>query len=335
MNYIGSKLSLLNFLQDSIYDITEYKKGDNFVFADLFAGTGVVGAKFKENGCTVISNDIQHYSYILSKHYIENNSPIDTSLLKELNELEGINGFIYKNYCNGSGSGRNYFTDYNGRKCDAIRQKLEFLLKNKLISSNQYYYFLASLINSIDKFANTASVYGAFLKHIKKSADKNFVLELLPIIDGCDDGIVYNEDINELIRRIKGDVLYLDPPYNARQYCSNYHVLETISRYDNPILSGKSGLHDYSKQKSMFCSKRTVSNVFEDLIANANFKYIFLSYNNEGLMDSDTIKNIMFKYGNYEVITTDYRRFKADKEENRNHKAKSTVEYLHCLIKNR
>lgn len=333
MNYIGSKFSLLDFLQETIYDVTSYKKGDKFIFGDLFAGTGIVGAKFKENGCTVISNDIQHYSYVLTKHYIENNSPIDTSMLEYLNNLDGIEGFVYKNYCAGSGSERNYFTDYNGKKCDAIREKLEELMLEKKIDTNQYYYFLASLINSIDKYANTASVYGAFLKHIKKSADKKFALELLPIIDGVKDGTAYNEDINLLIKKISGDVLYLDPPYNARQYCSNYHVLETISKLDNPKLNGKTGLRDYKEQKSAFCSKRTVAETFEDLISNANFKYIFLSYNNEGLMDLETIKSIMSKYGKYEVRTTEYRRFKADKEENRNHKASSTVEYLHCLIK--
>lgn len=333
MNYIGSKLSLLDFLQDTIYDVTGYKKESNFVFADLFAGTGIVGAKFKENGCTVISNDIQHYSFVLSKHYIENTPPIDTSLLKSFNALTGIDGFIYKNYCAGSGSGRNYFTDYNGRKCDAIRQKLEKLLVSNKININQYFCFLASLLNSIDKYANTASVYGAFLKNIKKSADKNFNLELLPIIDGCNEGIVYNEDINTIIKKIEGDVLYLDPPYNSRQYCSNYHVLETISRYDSPELIGKTGLRDYSHQKSAFCSKKTVSKVFDDLILNAKFKYVFLSYNNEGLMSFDTIKSILSKYGKYKAVSTGYRRFKADKEESRNHNASTTTEFLHCLIK--
>lgn len=333
MNYIGSKYSLLDFLQETIYDVTEYKKGEQFVFGDLFSGTGIVGAAFKENGCTVISNDIQHYGYVLAKHYIENNPPIDGKLLDLFNSLDGVDGFIYNNFCAGSGSGRNYFTDYNGRKCDAIRQKLEEQYRENKIDDKQYYYYLASLINSIDKYANTASVYGAFLKHIKKSAAKNFDLELLPVIDGCKNGAAYNQDINTLINKIEGDVLYLDPPYNARQYCSNYHVLETISRYDNPILSGKTGLRDYKEQKSAFCSKRTVAAAFEDLIANAKFKYIFLSYNNEGLMDLETIKSIMSKYGKYEVATTEYRRFRADKEENRNHKAASTIEYLHYLIK--
>ena len=252
--------------------------------------------------------------------------------MEYLNNLPGIEGFIFNNYCEGSGSGRNYFTDINGKKCDAVRTELEKLHQNGEIDNAVYYYFLASLINSIDKYANTASVYGAFLKHIKKSAQKEFKLNLLPIIDGPT-GEVYNEDVNKLIRNISGDVLYLDPPYNARQYCTNYHVLETIARYDNPVLIGKTGLRDYQDQKSAFCSKRTVAKVFEDLIINAKFKYIFLSYNNEGLMSLDTIKEIMSKYGSYSCYTQDYKRFKADKDMNRNISAAQTTEYLHCLIK--
>ena len=333
MNYIGSKLSLKSFIKDTILGISKIDS-ENKVFADLFAGTGVIGSEFKKMGYKVIANDIQHYSYILNKHFIENNSPMNIELIEHLNSLEGKEGFIYNNYCMGSGSERNYFSDFNGKKCDAIRQELEKLYKNKEIDEHQYNYFLASLINSIDKHANTASVYGAFLKSLKKSAVKDFELELLPIIDGNKDGKVYNEDINILIKEIKGDILYLDPPYNARQYSANYHLLETISKYDNPIIKGKTGLRDYSNQKSKFCSKSQVNEVFEELISDADFKYIFLSYNDEGLMSLETIKKIMEKYGEYQCFTTDYKRFRADKEENRNHKKSSTVEYLHCLIKN-
>ena len=332
MNYIGSKYSLLDFLETTIREVTGYKEGDNFIFGDLFAGTGIVGQTYKSKGCTVISNDIQYYSYVLNRHYIENVPELDTGLLEELNSLSPISGFIYNNYCEGSGSGRNYFTNENGMKCDAIRTHLEKLYVKGEIDEHIYYYYLASLINSIDKYANTASVYGAFLKHIKKSAAKEFQLELLPVISG-DVGKTYNEDINILVRKISGDVLYLDPPYNARQYCSNYHVLETIARYDNPNLNGVTGLRDSSEQKSKFCSKKTTPETFEDLIKNAQFKYIFLSYNNEGIMSLDTIKDIMSRYGKYSFFTKEYKRFKADKDESRNIAAASTIEYLHCLIK--
>ena len=200
MNYIGSKLSLKPFIKEKILEVSRLDKEDK-VFGDLFAGTGVIGNEFKKMGYKVISNDIQHYSYILNKHYIENNYPMNTKLLEHLNSLKGQEGFIYNNYCMGSGSERNYFSDFNGKKCDAIRQELEKLYKNKEIDKHQYNYFLASLINSIDKYANTVSIYGAFLKSLKKRAEKNFKLELLPIIEGNKKGKVYNEDVNSLIKK--------------------------------------------------------------------------------------------------------------------------------------
>ena len=124
MNYIGSKYSLLDFLINTITKITGYTNNTPFVFADLFAGTGVVGSEYKKMGCQVIANDIQYYSYVLNKHFIGNDSSVDLSLLDYLNNLQGIEGFVYKNYCAGSGSKRNYFTDQNGKRCDAIRCEL-------------------------------------------------------------------------------------------------------------------------------------------------------------------------------------------------------------------
>ena len=135
-----------------------------------------------------------------------------------------------------------------------------------------------------------------------------------------------------MINKIEGDVLYLDPPYNARQYGSNYHLLNTIAKYDKFIPNGKTGLREY--ERSRYCQKNEVAKVFESLVKNAQFKYIFLSYNNEGLMSELQVKKVLQKYGKYDLVTTDYQRFKADKTENRNHKATETVEYLHILEKN-
>lgn len=329
MNYIGSKYSLMDFLTKTITSVVG--TDTNKTFADLFAGTGVVGKTFKERGYRVLSNDIQYYSFVLNRHLIENTPPLELEQIEAIKQLQGVEGFVYKNYCAGSGSGRNYFTDENGKKCDAIRIELERLKNCGEINESQYFYLLASLINSIDKYANTASVYGAFLKHIKKSAAKEFELELLPIIDGNKESKAYNDNISHLITKIGGDILYMDPPYNARQYCANYHVLETIAMYDSPELKGKTGLRDYTSQKSDFCSARTVVEAFDDVLRHADFEYIFLSYNNEGLMPFDVIKSTMEKYGEYDRFSTDYRRFKADKDENRNIKTDKTTEYLHVL----
>ena len=303
-------------------------------FCDIFAGTGIVGRTFKNKVKKVISNDIEHYSYILNKNYIENKIKIlnSESLLSELNSLPlRKNGFIFKNYCIGSGSNRQYFTDHNGKKIDTIRIKIEEWKSSKKINKKTYYFLLASLLESADKVANTASVYGAFLKHIKKSAQKNLILEPADFIESKNSHKVFNEDSNTLIRKISGDILYLDPPYNHRQYGANYHLLNTISLYDNFTPQGKTGLREYTRSK--YCIKGEISNSFEELIKYAKFKYIFLSYNNEGLMNEKTTKDIMKKYGKYKLVKKKYQRFKADKTQNRNHKADDTFEYLHILVK--
>ncbi len=343
MNYIGSKYSLIDFLQSSISKILEKnyesRNPSEMILADLFAGTGVVSGSFKQSGYSIIANDIQYYSYVITKHMIENNGNLNKdrchTLIWELNNIEGVEGFIYNNYCfegtEGQEFRRMYFTDYNAKKCDAIRIAIEEKYNKNEITENEYFFLLGSLINSIDKYANTASVYGAYLKKLKKSALKEMQLEPLPIMPGKVKCSVYNSDICDLIKHISGDVLYLDPPYNARQYCTNYHILETIARYDNPVIHGKTGLREYLSQKSVFCIKSKVEKAMDELIKNAKFKYIFLSYNNEGLLSRETIEKIMKKYGKYDLFIKAHRRFKADNA--RETKSNVTTEYLHCLVK--
>lgn len=331
MNYIGSKYKLSDFISSSVKSIVGEDLSDK-IFCDLFAGTGVVGRNFKKEVKKVISNDMEFYSYVLNKNYIENHEFLDNEIyIKELNETNGEEGFIFNEYSENGKAKRLYFSEHNGKKIDAIRTKIEFWKTEKKISSALYYFLLASLLESADKVANTASVYGAFLKKIKKTAQKELILEPAIFEINSHSHEVYNEDSNILIKKIKGDILYLDPPYNAREYGANYHLLNTIAKYDNFTPKGKTGLRDYSK--SAFCKKKEVEKSFDDLIKNANFKYIFLSYNNEGIMSSETIKKILSNYGKYDLLTTEYQRFRADKKENRNHKASSTTEYLHILEK--
>lgn len=331
MNYIGSKYRLSEFIKQSIHSITGQNLSEK-IFCDLFAGTGIIGRLFKTEVKQIISNDLEYYSFVLNKNYIENSIFFEYQyLIDKLNELNGVNGFIFEEYSENGKSQRQYFSEYNGKKIDAIRQKIEYWKNENYITDNQYYFLLASLIESADKIANTISVYGAYLKYIKKSAQNEIVIE--PAVFGFDDKVhkVFNTDSNELIKKISGDILYLDPPYNERQYGSNYHLLNTIAKYDKFTPKGKTGLRDYDR--STFCYKGSVSKSFEELIKNAQFKYTFLSYNNEGLMTENEIKSIMSKYGYYDVITTDYQRFKADRDENRNYKGNSTIEYLHILEK--
>jgi len=333
MNYIGSKFKLSPWIRGEIKKVAGADLSQK-IFCDIFAGTGIIGRTFKKEVKQVISNDLEHYSYVLNKNYIENHKKIQDKekYIEELNNLPLIdNGFIYQNYCMGSGSKRQYFNDENGKKIDTIRTKIKQWRDNNKINSNLYYFLLASLLESADKVANTASVYGAFLKHIKQSASKKLILQPAYFVENDNIHQVYNMDSNELIKKISGDILYLDPPYNHRQYSPNYHILNTITKYDDFTPKGKTGLREYIR--SDYCKKNEVHNSFEDLIKNAKFKYIFLSYNNEGLMSKTDVETIMKKYGKYSLEMKEYQRFKADKTANRNHKANKTYEYLHILKK--
>ncbi|HED6056395.1 TPA: DNA adenine methylase, partial [Campylobacter jejuni] len=317
MNYIGSKVKLLDFLFESINDILA-KSDINLeqcTFIDLFAGTSAVGKKFKNKVEKVISNDKEFYSFVLAKNYIENTVKIKRSkeLIKELNNIAKINpikGKIYKHYSLGGGENRQYFSDFNAMKIDSMRIKISEWKYDNFINEKECYFLLASLLESADKVANTASVYGAFLKHLKPSAQKELIL--LPAEFECTHTkhLVFNENANDLIKKIKGDILYLDPPYNSREYGANYHVLNSIAMYDDFIPQGKTGLRAY--EKSAWCKKNLVFDALEDLIKNADFKFIFLSYNDEGLLSLEQIRQIFEKYGKYDFKSQIYQRFKAD-----------------------
>lgn len=352
MNYIWSKLKLLPFLEASINSVVSEK---NYQFSDLFAGTWIVGRYFKEKWHSVTANDLQYYSYVLNRNYIGNCKSLEflglmriipklknydvfqrkSQVLELLNQLPAKKWFIYLNYApawtKDSEFERMYFTDENAMHCDAIRSEIEDWKIEKIITEDEYFFLLASLLEAADKVANTASVYGAFLKKFKKSALKP--LTLIPAEFSRDslDHQVFQSDIWELIQTTSHDVVYLDPPYNERQYSANYHILETIARYDSPFIKWKTGVRDYSQQKSKYCKKSEVAPSFRQLIENLDANYIFLSYNDEWLMSLETIREIMSLRGEYGVFEKQYQRFKADKTERRKHKQDSVVEYLHYV----
>jgi len=356
VNYIGSKYSLLGFLQEGIETTLNGSKGGTFL--DIFAGTGTVGRHFKERGYRVVANDIQYYAFCINRALIGINrppkfasllqiirppkvdlfdDPIDT-VLSYLNSLNGTEGFVFRNYCPGgtkdSDYTRQYYTDENGKKCDAIRQSLNTWRSDGVIDDDEFFYLLASLIDGVDRVANTASIYGAFLKHIKKTAQKELVLRRLDVVESECECEAYNEEGVQLAAELPCDILYMDPPYNQRQYCANYHVLETIARYDSPSLKGVTGLRPYQEQKSKWCAKKHVASEFDQIVKATRARHVFLSYNSEGLMSREVILATMSKYGDANLLTKDYGRFRADIDrENRVYKADRVEEYLFCLDK--
>ena len=326
MHYIGSKKNLIEFLKCEIRNVV----GDelsNAVFCDLFAGTGTVGAAFKSDVKKLIGNDLEYYSFVLNYCTLKNSEQVQ-NYQKYIDDLNALapkdDGFISKNYS--LASGRNYFSDENAKRIDAMRFEIQKWAKEKEIDEQCYFFLLASLLQSADKVANTASLYGAFLKELKKSAREELVCSPFLYEPSKNENEVFNCDANELIKEIKGDILYLDPPYNHRQYGANYHILNTIALYDAFTPRGQTGVREY--KSSAYCKKTEVYESFEALIKEARFRYIFMSYNDEALMQEDEIREIMSKYGNYSLVKKEHQRFKSYTKYKR-----STLEHLHILIK--
>ena len=142
MNYIGSKHKLASFLKTAITQVV----GDNMeqlVFCDLFAGTGIVGRNFKPFVKQVIANDVEFYSYVLNRNYIGNFKKLDIkNQIDFLNNLEGVEGFIFQNYCENGSEGRLYFSSENGKKIDAMRQQIEVWKSTNKINEDTYFFFI-------------------------------------------------------------------------------------------------------------------------------------------------------------------------------------------------
>lgn len=330
MRFIGSKVQLL----DKIKEVIDENVNDQSTnFCDLFSGTSSVARYFKQY-YQIISNDIMHFSYVLQKATIENNEipefrglieigisdPIEylNTTPLEGRYLENEKFFFSNNYAPSNICNRMYLTLENANRIDFIRIQIEEWKINGIVTENEYFYLLACLIEAVPNISNISGTYGAYLKHWDKRALNKLELENIDVINNNIDNKCYNMDANKLIDDISGDILYLDPPYNSRQYVPNYHLLETLSLYDSPKIKGVTGLRDYSEKKSNYCYKKNVRQAFDSLIEKANFKHILVSYSTDGLMSVEEIEEILKKYGNkntYKLYKMPYRKYKSKHEQ--------------------
>ena len=328
MRFIGSKT---NLLKNIAMVISENTTGNEDIFCDIFSGTGAVARYFKPR-YEVYSNDALHFSYVIQKATVENNTKPSFSKLKNIgigdpfNFLEetqirmldynNSNYFVTKNYTPHDSCKRMYVSNKNAVRIDFIRNTIEAWKNEKLLTELEYYYLLAGLIEGVPSVSNITGTYGAYLKHWDKRTFKDLEMARLDVIDNKRNNKSYNKDSNKLIEELEGDILYLDPPYNSRQYAPNYHLLETISKYDYPEIHGVTGMRPYDDLKSPFCITSEVYDAFEDLISKAKFSNIVMSYSNNGLMTSNEIERILKKHGKeetYKMYSIPYRQYMSKK----------------------
>ena len=329
LNYIGSKKSLLYFIEYVLKQNIKLTK--NLVFGDLFAGTGVVGNYINTKySMKNISNDLEYYSYLINYANLkcQYTDKLKT-IIGELNKMKGEDGLIHRLYSPSGGNeyGRMFFTCENAKKVDANRIHLENLKEEKKIDENEYIFLLASIVESIDKVANTACVYGAYLKKFKKAALKDYVVKPIhtkTLINNSKDNIIHNKDANDIDDKF--DIVYLDPPYNNRQYGGNYSQLNYIAKYNEEVeIKGKTGLvKGYNKSK--YSQKPNVKEAFSKLINKLNTNHILISYNNEGILSLQELQELLSQKGKVTSYILKYKKFKSQKKTN-----KFVEEYLHYV----
>lgn len=337
LNYIGSKYKLLDWILATMQEKTGFEDFAGKRVADLFAGTGVVSHKFRQLGSVVIGNDAELYSYIITNAFTTATySQKLADIIQMLNSLNADTpGYITKHYSPYADNERKFFTVENAMKIDCIRDELESIRND--LTDKEYIFLLASLIVSADAVSNVPAVYGCYLKKFKDKAKKT--LELKPIhqyeTHPLDGSKVYNHNVlsfpfddNEIL-----DIVYLDPPYNERQYSKNYFPLNMIAKHpaellQEPDLKGKTGIPT-DCYVSPFCKCREVERAFKELFAKLSkiSKWIFLSYNSESLVPKDKMIKMMEEYGNVSCVEQDYKRFKSFEY----NKDVSIKEYLFCL----
>ena len=328
--FLGNKTKLLGFIGDIVAD----KCRGYYSFCDIFAGTGVVGHYFNRPETKIISNDILDSTVTSLKCWM-NTKAYDrekiSDIIHDLNNLQPKKENYVSEIFGGS-----YFTKENARKIGAVREEIEKLDDNKKITQEEKSILLTALVYAIDKVANTVGHYETY----RKKLDTIQSLRLLvPDIDtkNNSNNEIYQKDANQLVREITCDVLYIDPPYNSRQYGDSYHLLENIVTWKKPEVEGVGKkMIDRKHIKSRYCLKEAVC-AFEDLIQNAKTKHILVSYNNTGEKMNDRsnakipdhrILEILRNRGEVDVFEREYKAFTTGKSDAQGH----TERVFYCKV---
>ena len=312
--YLGNKYKLIPFIQRVV---SEECQGISTV-ADIFAGTGSVASAFLDK--KIITNDNLYSNYICHLAWF---SPEKYSKEKIISIIQEYNAMIVEedNYMS-INFGDTYFCKEDCRKIGFIREDIEVLYKEGVLNDRERALLITSLLYAMDKIANTCGHYDAYRKGA--SFDKHIELAVpVPEENLNENNLCFNIDTNELVKEIQADLVYIDPPYNSRQYCDAYHLLENVARWTKPEVYGVAKKMNRETLKSAYCT-RNAAKAFEELIDSISAKYILFSYNNmaekgndrsNAKISDEEIFRILKKKGKVKVFSEEYRAFTTGKSD--------------------
>ncbi|HEQ71867.1 MAG TPA: hypothetical protein ENN69_05205 [Spirochaetia bacterium] len=312
--YIGSKRELASRIAKAIVA----RSGVPDSFFDVFAGTGAVTQVMAENGAgTIFACDNLKANTVILSGFFDPGPDGQASFLDELeklNDLSGCDGYITAHFAD------TYFSRANCRKMDAVREGIARGEDAGRVPAQVSAALMASFLLAADRAANTLGQYDAYLKHIGSSGFENgrhvadsrihepFRLKPLSFLPSRPHRI-YTADIFSLLATVKATVAYLDPPYNTRQYCDNYHVLENLARWEKPALYGKTRKFDRTLLKSPFSSRRYAKTAVAELLAEIQAEHVWLSYNSEGILSRTELIDLLSVHGKPEILEFPYPVF--------------------------
>ena len=303
IKYLGSKRTLVPVLGDMAV-ATGARKA-----VDLFTGTTRVAQEFKRRGLAVTATDVATYSGVLSDCYIATNlDDVDVqeldNELKRLEALPGKPGYFTTTFCEES----RFFQPKNGARVDAIRDELETM--------RDHPYFpilLTSLMLAADRVDSTTGLQMAYLKQWAPRAHNDLELRRPELIRGRGATVVGNamETVDTLPRT---ELMYLDPPYNQHRYFTNYHIWETLVRWDAPEHYGVACKRVDSRDdstKSVFNSKRAMPLAMQSILARVNAEVVMVSYNDESWITAEQMMRSLRDAGHEDVrmLAFDSKRY--------------------------
>lgn len=326
--YIGSKKKLVK----RIYELVDKKIAGDYSFLDLFAGTGIVAKEFADNNKAVILNDnlySNYISYIAWFGLEEVRLDQISDIIRLFNEIIGSK--LENNYFSDI-YGDKYFSLNDAKKIGYIRDLIES--KKPVLNFREYAVLITSLLYFADKIANTVGHFESYLS--QKPLDTKHILQELKIVNHKN-AQIYNLDANELAKKVTADVVYIDPPYNARQYVNFYHVLENLARWNKPSeFEGNSMKFKRDFLKSGY-SRVNAKHLLEELLDSLDCKLIVLSYNNtysakstasNNKISETDIEMLLSKKGQLEIYDFNHRYFNAGKTDFKSHVEKLYI----CLV---
>lgn len=312
--YLGNKYKLLPFITKVVKEECENVN----TVADIFAGTGAVASAFTDR--KILTNDIMYSNYICHLAWFSSEDYSEEKIIKlimDYNDMDvGQDNYMSENFAN------TYFSLEDCRKIGFIRQDIEDKFVQGHINARERALLITSLLYAMDKIANTCGHYDAyrqgveFEKHLELSVPQ-------PDENLNENNMCYNMDTNELIADIEADLVYIDPPYNSRQYCDAYHLLENVARWNKPEVFGVAKKMDRTSLKSDYCTQKATA-AFEKLIDSIHAKYIMLSYNNmaekgndrsNAKISDEDIMRILQKKGTVKIFTEDHKAFSTGKSD--------------------